>query len=1140
MIQLFKKYLTAACMLLISGQSLAQDIVSSSEIQELITAYSEALFPNHNPFAHIYDLQTEEAKFQSLAVKEGVLTSLGRINEAIRDWEPEQEMNGGLVHAALQDFKFKIKNKAAFSQLDLQSNLIGLYYLDDYLRRYKAHDERESEKSEDTKEKDSENSAQDYTELPKDYEPQTGDLDQEKVAPEDMVVVAEVDTKSAYFAQRYFSEVVHSKWKDSFHEVDFPIAPKNPKRFKGGTPEATLTVHPLKKNRLSLFVPSGFVPYQPKDPNAKITQERSGSYTLTLNAPLEKVEIPITRSAGPMPALLLRHHKRSAGTSRDEWPVEIRQPLFEKFDPSEDFSKDPLALAQFLQNLIALNNLYSTSAQPERTAPEAAHAKKFQCDMAANIMVSILRDIYKVPSRIVAGFRGKALKGNKSKSFLVLPSGAHAWVEVYADDAWHTFDPTPVKKDKKDEEEDASDEEENPYSDIKTDDMPQPDDDESDEGKKQDGQKSEDEESKNGEKDEDSEASDADSDENTGKMPQTFTDEDLIELLEIGSLSLLEEVKQNPLKIAALQKLLEIVTNPFLDGNDAQTKLNEIKSRFRADSPPRTKMQFEKALLAHEHSHPDLLTWLNDIRANFSEKPLNETYFELYNMHRVVAAFAHTSEMEDALWRILSAIRNNLEAIQQHAHPNSDDILLVQAFTSKLPPLLRRFVGEKYNLKTVGPNPQTMQVARDLKSDELNDLKLIASLSSVSNFILDSVPRPEYRSVKTWTIDPKHPRGRDLVPLGRRFGEITRALNMRPGQPLERSLQQGQIYLPKKRQQILIPAGYGDDDFERISIVLFDTSGSMIGTPAYFQSALISSFVAQALGDVSKSGRNRHKVLLLPFDHNVHKEIKVTNTNEALELIANFKQKLSNTHGGTDIQKALMQAMALVADAEKRQGEPLASANIILMTDGQSHIDLEQLNQAREAIDRSTPLQAMFISIDSSNQLLIDFAQNSKSAGFNKGFYREFDNNEMKAFIAQAQNIPEVDPEQIFSEKTGSDLDRNFYSELGRAIDAAYELKGLVVERNQYVSALDMLRDFKANVIWQNVKKSDRPIEKWLKEIRAFFYHDFFLNKEILIHAVNKLFYEFKMITGLELSELNDTEQSHLEHLLRYAAGLEE
>src|SRR6185312_949301 len=130
---------------------------------------------------------------------------------------------------------------------------------------------------------------------------------------------------------------------------------------------------------------------------------------------------------------------------------------------------------------------------------------------------------------------------------------------------------------------------------------------------------------------------------------------------------------------------------------------------------------------------------------------------------------------------------------------------------------------------------------------------------------------------------------------------------------LEDNLKNGTAYVSTRRRRIQVPVGYGKEEAERITIVLYDTSGSMSGEPAKFQAGLISAFTAGALSDLAPSGKHRHRVVLVPFDDEVGKPIPITNAQEAIDVLRDYQKKLRNTGGGTDIQKAMIQAMALIA-----------------------------------------------------------------------------------------------------------------------------------------------------------------------------------------------------------------------------------
>jgi hypothetical protein len=101
--------------------------------------------------------------------------------------------------------------------------------------------------------------------------------------------------------------------------------------------------------------------------------------------------------------------------------------------------------------------LYSRDERDEDDVIAALHCGVFQCSFAPIAMVGILRDIYHIPARAVGGYRAKKLIENgRVSSVLQSPATGHAWVEVYYDGRWHTFDPTPRKFDKKPEQKDKN------------------------------------------------------------------------------------------------------------------------------------------------------------------------------------------------------------------------------------------------------------------------------------------------------------------------------------------------------------------------------------------------------------------------------------------------------------------------------------------------------------------------------------------------------------------------------------------------------------------------------------------------------------------------------------------------------------
>jgi Mg-chelatase subunit ChlD len=362
-----------------------------------------------------------------------------------------------------------------------------------------------------------------------------------------------------------------------------------------------------------------------------------------------------------------------------------------------------------------------------------------------------------------------------------------------------------------------------------------------------------------------------------------------------------------------------------------------------------------------------------------------------------------------------------------------------------------------------------------------------------------------------------------------------------PGKTPEQNWREGTAYSQVHRQRLQIPTGFGKDDAERITVVLYDVSGSMHGDPLKFQAGLISAFTAQAISDVSPSGAHRHRVVLVPFHDQVGEPKKVTNTAEALAILDNYEKKLDWGSGGTDIQKALIQAMALIADAERRSGEPLAAANIVLMTDGQSPLDIPALSEARNAIDRSTPLQIMFVAIGSSNEELIKFVQESQKAGIEQGFYRHFDNSKMSEILKKAAApLNGTKPGALYTEKTAYDLPRSTEHHLRNAADYLSKFVSQVQASHKHTSPVEHLNDIQ-KLSWNRSESTERPLETWIQDLRKAGYTRVLANDKTLnlrARIADDIFKHFEKLTGVKFNELSQKEQTELKHYYCHAANM--
>lgn len=1204
------------------------DQIASAEtdLRDVSDKYEQALGLYRDPFAMAFTLEQGERIFRELSVRKfkgkSTPSPLAIVNLNLKKtYLGPSSYNEKLVRWVLDDARRFIGTPQAQRTL-LQSNLLALKYTGEYLRRFKQPEkvvDRDGDKADQEQKpqppakQDEQKEARDkednqppeYPDLPKEYKPTSKDTQKNKGKGKGAEHrLAEANFVTPFFGQRYFTEVIRGA-AHPFREGDLPID-LPPPRAPGET-ERHLKVRTFGKLEVSLFMPPLYEPRQPSDPRVTLSRSSSGGYVLTLKEDIPEVTIPLVEGSGLRLLPPLRDTlTRPVGFKNEEWPSEVHTDVFAKFG-REDGKTRPLVVAQAIANHLASKYLYSVGARPETDPIEALRAGAFQCDMAAYAMLGILRDSYGIPSRIVGGFRAKQHRHEADKSFLVVPGEAHAWVEVFHDGQWHLFDPTPVRKDKKDDKKGGRSE----YSDRNLPNTPKPENEdgsqdgdgqeeheepeghEAPEGKDgSEGQNSSDQQSEKSRQEQkdaaqgsgtgvpetntstkesgsgqDSKSSEEhqkrlekttqeriDKAEKEQKAAKTadekgsaakdkaLTRDDLADQLELGSLDLKPSTDRNPLRERVLRVLLQWALEPSQRGFDTQQRLTLISNMIPRSNDSSIKQIFQRGVSAHAKEHPPLKLWIDQFVRSLPNEDLNKSYQELHRLRLALDTYAAVLDRDGRiqdpveLRETLAEITRHLEALE---HPDAADIGIVKDLTLKLANVARQLLKLDYGLDTVGPNPSTLTIADKLKKGQLNDIRLLSILTPLSDFVLNSTPRPESIMVRSWQRDVKKQNGRDVLPL-QRFSDLPRTLLGQPGKSLEENMQQGTAYVSTRRKRVKIPTGYGEQEAERITIVLYDTSGSMSGDPARFQAGLISAFTSRALSDVSPSGRVRHRVVIVPFDSEPQEPVRVTTPTEAIDIIRNYRSKLANTNGGTDIQKALLQAMSLIADAEKRTGEPLAAANIILMTDGEASVDLPELYRARQAIDRTTPLQTLFIAINGSNEKLMEFALDSQKMGVERGFYKEFDSQHISELLAEADRPPKQGEKHFYTETSASQLPQEVYRLLEIALQLGAKFSDEIYYGSQYLPAREHLENLE-RVVWpKNLETIDRPLESWIQKVRQLTRYAVFKDKRVIERVVDDLIVNFERLTGVGFNGMGAREQEHLRHLVRFAAGQED
>lgn len=1154
-----------------------------SVLKSLAESYRGRLGADQNPFSHAFTQERADQIFRRMLVR----TYKGRthrsplaiVNQVLmKSYHPASRPNWPMVLWVTEEAKSSLAEGAQL--IDLQSNLFALNLTLEYLDRYakpeieldsdgkplvpvsedKKNKEKEGEKKNEKHSKERSESRKDlrHPQISQEYKPAS--VGTPKSGQSKQVWIYRANFRTEYWGQRYFSTVVRGA-RHPLKEQVLPIPPNSPKAFREET--KSMVVKTLGERSIELFLPSLTRPLRPSDPRASIKRSATGGYTLEVDAGLGEVVIPLVEDKDiVMPEPLMNLYTRPAGFKSEEWPEALQAAIFRRF-PHEKGETNPLEIASAISNYISTQYLYSVGTRPETDPIEALKAGAFQCDIAAYAMIGILRDFYKIPSRVVLGYKAKVLRsGSKGESYMVLPDEAHAWVEVFWQGRWYVYDPTPFKKDQ-DKDQDEGSSEFEPVEAAVSQAVHQPSEDDGETDRNSDGARSANKDKEKAEGGKNKEALDREHrrrmQEASQRIP-TKTQEDKTEddgslTGEPGSAGLdgkapFVEVREpelrdgeihdrNPLRDRAIFALLRAAVDPTQSGEEAQSLLNQLSSLVLRSKSVFFNNVYREALSAHFRDHPPLVGWVEEVIAGLYTKEINDSYQQIFHIRKALEVYSKMLDpnMPDNEGKIppprslLASLDQVLREMDKLAHPDAPgmelvnaDMALVNDLVRDLPYVLKLSLEKRYGLNSVGANQPTIAMANAIKRGEMRDVKLLTLLGPLVDFALRDTPYPEGKPQKTWERD--RGRGRDLLPI-ERASDLRRPIFLRGPGGIRENIERGTAHFLGKRRVVTIPSGEGTEEDEKNVYLLVDTSGSMVGDPEKFQAGLAAAFVASGLSDISPSGRHRCKVWIVPYNVKAGEPIPVTNLEEATDLLLDYPKSMKNENKDTNIEGALLEVINRVAGAVT-QNKNREQFDIIVMGDGKAPVDPHRIGLELNKFDN--PPQISYVAINDTNESLIELVTSIN------GFYREFPVDLIKDILREASTV-DSNERPFFSDRRPSEVPRSVRDLLNRILVLAQEFSKQISENSQFDSAEKNLDDL-ARLRVTSERAGDPRIEAWLIELRQFFMKPVFSrNPRLLERIADNVLKTFARLTAFRPDELPLLQQEQLRHLFKHAAS---
>ena len=827
-----------------------------------------------------------------------------------------------------------------------------------------------------------------------------------------------------------------------------------------------LKPHDRRGKDLPVLIPQGYEPITGVHPGGKVWKDAKDTYWF--NTSLEEFAVPLAEASAHSRPLSPPEREIYTSDTRvrlEEWPEHLREAIELVRKKRKDNLKagsgryagpqGDAMLAKDLAHYIANHFLYRVDKDDYDLGPLALSQDRgsqpgaFQCDSAAVILISILREAFQIPCRYISGYRGFQSSTRPGTSHVVTSGESaegHGWVEV-ADAAgnWHGVDPTPIKKDRKSKDENGK----NDFDQIPDPDQgPQDDDSASDD----DGSPSD---SRNGSgkparsmkeiiqenierqkalQKERKKKSAATKPEKEPTQEQKEEETPPVEMKEIKKTDVDDYISKlkggfQPAIEFAVRQIVAWAVDPSQDSGTKMARLQKLGADISKLEEQYVRLIgpiVSEAKMIFAGKNPPIDLWIPLILANAPKQPLNQTVREISLLQRQLEfTYKLLDPVDQAAWRptlaAIQALRKTLDTTKGLKDKNSLRIKIAEDVFDDLPgEISRGELWDNYLKKSggIGPNTGTYDLSDAINEGQLNDYRLSSILGPHTDFVVDPIETEAWDERKTWLTDSVSSRRRDFIQARdiRALRDLRerRAFSLEPHLSAEEAWARGSIYKLGRRKRAKVPGGSTSTDPEKATVLLFDTSGSMAGEPARFQSMYIAALVDKALSDLGPGNRIRHRVYLMPFDGEPGEVIEVTTPEQARDLVRHARRNTANTGGSTNIEAALIGAADVLKEANDKGDRALSRATVVLCSDGGDDMSDEKLANIRAAFDkidndRSEKLDLLmaFVAINGTNEHLVKLAERGEEAGAEKSMYVEWGPDLMTKMIAQSKAKPE-------------------------------------------------------------------------------------------------------------------------------------
>ncbi len=335
------------------------------------------------------------------------------------------------------------------------------------------------------------------------------------------------------------------------------------------------------------------------------------------------------------------------------------------------------------------------------------------------------------------------------------------------------------------------------------------------------------------------------------------------------------------------------------------------------------------------------------------------TYIEI-----VLTQLESVRNLELAEQRTLDLVRKILAHLSLDADPTDKE--LGEAFYNLMQgPLSRAALERDFVPRNPRESLDWSQLAESIRAGKLNDLVLFSRMAPFADILINEIFKPNYQPQPIGDNEPINEYDSvidgaydfeelpDVIKEG--FPAKIEILRMLAGDSLKNAYKAPvDVSTPKK------PLSH------KVTIVLFDISGSMQGPSEVARNAILASFVDKSQLEVIRE-EGTHTLYMIPFDDSPHQAERLGDLGQAGAYFDRVRSQPIGSGGGTSISDAMIKAFELIAEHQESGGE-LERGNVLLITDGCDSICFSSIQEARNKIDPEIDIALNAVTITEWNE----------------------------------------------------------------------------------------------------------------------------------------------------------------------------